>query len=156
MITGTWRKIVVLSKQDKQEHTCWDPHWQMPRNQNHIGRYKMFNLWIASFTSTSLHYWWSMLNKIFLKSIYISAYQFIFIKKLDQRWWNKHMEALQKGIYLRLNGSCHSKLCDKLDILSLQCKKWHKDIQQQKYVVVMKTLPNTQMQSSIHYRYHLL
>lgn len=34
-------------------------------------------------------------------------YQFIFVKKLNERRRNEGVESLQEGIDLRLDGSCH-------------------------------------------------
>lgn len=46
--------------------------------------------------------------------------QFIFVEKLDERRRDEGVEALQEGIYLRLDGSSHPQLRHQLDILSLR------------------------------------
>ena len=53
----------------------------------------------------------------------VPPYQLKFIKQLYEGRWDERMKALQKGIDLRLNGSCHSKFGNKLDILRLLKKK---------------------------------
>lgn len=46
--------------------------------------------------------------------------QFVFVKKLDERGRDEGVESVQKGIYLRLDGSRHPQLRHQLDILGLR------------------------------------
>ena len=47
------------------------------------------------------------------------AYQFIFVKELDERGGDIGVEPLQEGVYLGLDGACHPQLCHQLDVLGL-------------------------------------
>lgn len=49
-----------------------------------------------------------------------NTYQFIFVKKLDERRGDEGVESLQEGVYLRLDGSCHPQLRHQLDVLRLR------------------------------------
>lgn len=62
--------------------------------------------------------------------------QFVFVKKLDERGGDECVESLQEGVYLRLDGSCHSQLRYQLDILRLRDKTRRKRDQSIKEILI--------------------